>query len=238
MGEEFLLDALVDYQIEPGDPTRTIPNPDRTKVDKEVKRARAELTKLEQQYFKFAIDHLEDGLPPLRMSKAVYDRLGIKMSDAKKKLDELIAKRKALPKRIEISELGEAAFVKLSTERKHITNIIKMVAYQAESDLFTMLRPHYARAEHEGRTLLHELFASCGDISVTDDTLLICLSPLSSPHRTQAVQALCEPLNNTDTKYPGTNLRIRFEVRPPPGIGLAFPGPAPERVQKTTSDIS
>jgi hypothetical protein len=29
MREEFLLDALVDYQIEPEDPTRTIPNPDR-----------------------------------------------------------------------------------------------------------------------------------------------------------------------------------------------------------------
>jgi len=27
MREEFLLDALVDYRIEPEDPTRTIPNP-------------------------------------------------------------------------------------------------------------------------------------------------------------------------------------------------------------------
>ena len=27
MREEFLLDTLIDYQIEPEDPTRTIPNP-------------------------------------------------------------------------------------------------------------------------------------------------------------------------------------------------------------------
>src|ERR1035438_9338620 len=29
MREEFLLDALIDYQVEPEDPTRSIPNPDR-----------------------------------------------------------------------------------------------------------------------------------------------------------------------------------------------------------------
>ena len=34
--------------------------------------------------------------------------------------------------------------VKLATERKHLTDIIKMVAYQAESDLLALLRPHYA----------------------------------------------------------------------------------------------
>jgi transposase len=36
MREEFLLDALVDYRIEPEDPTRTIPNPERRAFDKEI----------------------------------------------------------------------------------------------------------------------------------------------------------------------------------------------------------
>ena len=36
MREEFLLDALVDYQVEPEDPTRTIPNPERRALDKEI----------------------------------------------------------------------------------------------------------------------------------------------------------------------------------------------------------
>src|SRR5437899_865067 len=35
MREEFLLDALVDYRIEPEDPTRTIPNPERRTLDKQ-----------------------------------------------------------------------------------------------------------------------------------------------------------------------------------------------------------
>jgi hypothetical protein len=99
-----------------------------------------------------------------------------------------------------------------------------MLAYQAESDLFNLLSPHYLRADQEGRTLLHELFAASGDIHVADEELQITLAPLSSPHRTRAVQALCELLDQTATVFPGTRLRMRFAVRSPPVIGLAFPG--------------
>jgi hypothetical protein len=50
--------------------------------------------------------------------------------------------------------------VKLVPERKHLTDIIKMVVYHAESDLLSLLRPHYAHIDQEGRTLLHELFTT------------------------------------------------------------------------------
>jgi len=37
--EEFLLDALADYQVEPDDPTRTVPNPDRSGLDHDIQRS-------------------------------------------------------------------------------------------------------------------------------------------------------------------------------------------------------
>jgi len=104
-----------------------------------------------------------------------------------------------------------------------------MLAYQAESDLLNLLQPHYPRAEQEGRTLLHELLAATGDIHVTEDELQITLVPLSSPHRTRAAQTLCELLDRTATVFPGTRLRLRFGVRPPPLTGLAFPGTPAQR---------
>jgi hypothetical protein len=88
-----------------------------------------------------------------------------------------------------------------------------MVAYQAESDLVALLRPHYARVDQEGRTLLHELFATAGDIRVSDSELLITLAPLSSLHRTHAAQALCETLDQTATIFPGSRLRVCFSLR-------------------------
>ena len=107
---------------------------------------------------------------------------------------------------------------------------------QAESDLIALLRPNYKRTDQEGQTLLHELFAAEGDIRVSDAELNITLAPLSSPHRTQAAQALCEALDKTATIFPGSRLRMRVSVRPPPRIGMAFPGSPPDRNQVTPTD--
>jgi hypothetical protein len=224
MREEFLLDALVDYRIEPEDPTRTIPNPERRALDQQIRTARTELTGIEREYGAAAADNTEQRRPTMRGFKIAHGRLGKKLRAARDRVAKLIKQRRDVAQRVEIRDLSEPAVVKLATERKHLTDLIKMVAYQAESDLLALLRPHYARAEQEGRTLLHEIFAAAGDIRVSATELHITLAPLSSPHRTRAAQALCDILDQTATIFPGSQLRIRFAVHPPPRIGLAFPG--------------
>jgi transposase len=234
MREEFLLDALVDYQIEPEDPTRSVPNPERRALDKEIRTARADLAKLEREYGAAAADNAEQRRSTMRGFKIAHGRLGKLLRTARARVARLFEQRRDVAKRIEVRDLNERAVVKLATERKHLTDIIKMVAYQAESDLVTLLRPHYARVDQEGRTLLHELFVAAGDIRVCDSELHITLAPLSSPHRTHATQALCEMLDQTATIFPGSRLRIRFATRPPPRIGLAFPGSPVQRSTATT----
>jgi len=228
MREEFLLDALVDYRIEAEDPTRTIPNPERRVLDKQIRSACSELSAIERAYGAAVANNIEQKRRTMRGFKIAHGKLGKKLRAARARLTKLIAQRRAVAARVEIRDLSEGAVVKLATERKHLTDIIKMVAYQTESDLLALLRPHYARAEQEGRTLLHEIFAAAGDIRVSDTELHITLAPLSSPHRTHAAQALCEVLDQTATVFPGSRLRIRFTVHPPPRIGLAFPGSPPE----------
>jgi hypothetical protein len=63
--------------------------------------------------------------------------------------------------------------VKLAPERKHLTNLIKMVAYQAESDLLRLVAPHYRRAGDEGRTLIQSALASAADLQVTQTELRV-----------------------------------------------------------------
>jgi transposase len=224
MREEFLLDALVDYRIEPEDPTRTIPNPERRALDQQIRSARSELSAIEREYGAAVADNSEQQRRTMRGFKIAHGRLGKKLRAARARLTKLIEQRRSVAQRVEIRDLSEGSVVKLASERKHLTDIIKMVAYQAESDLLALLRPHYARAEQEGRTLLHEIFAAAGDIRVSNAELYLTLAPLSSPHRTYAAQALCELLDQTATIFPGTRLRIRFAVQPPSRIGLAFPG--------------
>ena len=229
MREEFLLDALVDYQIEPEDPTRVIPNPERRALDKEIRAARADVARLEQELGAAAASNAERRRPTMRGFKIAHGRLGKQLRKARDRVSQLFEKRLNVPKRVEVRDLNDGTVVKLATERKHLTDIIKMVAYQAESDLIALLRPHYVRIDQEGRTLLHELFATAGDIHVADGELNLTLAPLSSPHRTHAAQALCELLDKTATIFPGSRLRMRFAMRPPRRIGLAFPESPAER---------
>jgi len=231
--EEFLLDALTDYQVEPDDPTRTVPNPARRVLDKDVRAARAEVAKLEQAYGAAAVDNPEGRRPTMRGFKIAHGTIGKKLRAARESFAALLAQRRAVPERVEVRWVSTDAVVKLATERKHLTNIIKMVAYQAESDLLAKLSESYARCDDEGRTLLHELFRASADIAVAPGELRITLHALSSPHRTLAVQNLCVALNETATLFPGTRLTIRFAIQSREQVGLAFPGPRPPRATRT-----
>jgi DNA-binding CsgD family transcriptional regulator len=223
--EEFLLDALVDYQVEPDDPTRTVPNPQRRKLDKEIRAARAEVAKAEQAYGAAAADNPEGRRPTMRGFKIAHGTIGKTLRDARQRLARLVALRRGVPQRVEVRDVSEGAVVKLATERKHLTNLIKMVAYQAESDLLALLQPTCARVEQEGRTFLHELLRTPADIAVVGTDLQVTLWPMSSPHRTLAARAMCQPLNDAARLFPGSRLRLRFAVHDPPRVGLAFPGP-------------
>jgi transposase len=237
--EEYALDALVDYGVEPGDATRDVPNPRRKELNAELRKAYVELNLLAAEYGAEAFTNLESARRTMRGFKIANADLGRRIHDALERVAALEKRRNSVPTRVPVKELTEGEVVKLRIERKHITDLVKMVAYQAEGDLVRLVSPHYRRAEDEGRTLIQSALTLAGDITPDGDELRVALEPLSSPHRTHALAALCEKLNETRTRFPGSRLRLRFEVKPPPETSLAFPGPrsnaAPEPPQPDIS---
>ena len=138
------------------------------------------------------------------------------IKEAANRIAKLAARRNSLSKHIPLAESKHGhEIIKLSTERKHLTNVLKMVAYQIESDLVERLRPHYARADDEGRTLIQTALQSAASIEPGKDELRIMLAPLSSEHRSKAIAVLCRVLNQSNTVFPGTNLRMYFAVAQP-----------------------
>jgi hypothetical protein len=210
--EEYALDALVDYKVEPDNPTREVPNPARAAIEKKLKEARAELTRLQAEYGKEALENIERARPTMRGFKIAKGKLGKAISTAMKRIAALEAKRAVMPQRVPVEEVVAGEIVKLAPERKHLTNLLKMVAYQAESDLLRLVAPHYRHVKNEGRTLIQTALEAPASIEPTETELRVTLAPLSSPHRTKAVAALCEALNGTQTRFPGTRLVLRYAV--------------------------
>jgi hypothetical protein len=213
MREEFLIDALIDYQVEPDDPTRSVPNPARKAVEKDLRAGRAKLMKLQESYGATAIDFIEEPSSTMKSFSAAEKKIRDEITETVARIAGIETRRDALPIRVSIADAQQGQeVVKLSTERKHLTNVLKMVAYRIESDLLALIRPHYKRAEDEGRTLVQMALQDTAAIQPTKDELRITLAPLSSSHRSRALEALCEALNKTNTLFPGTSLRMNYSV--------------------------
>jgi hypothetical protein len=213
--QEYLIDALVDYQVEPDDPTRLVPNPARKALDKELRLARASFTKLQERFGVMALDYVDRDMPQANFQKT-EKKLRHDMEKVTAQIQKLETRRASLPSHLPLAKARKGQdTVKLSTERKHLTNILKMVAFQIESDLVEMIRPHYKRAEDEGRTLVQTILQDAADIEPAEGELRITLAPLSSPHRSRVVESLCAALNKTNTMFPGTQLQMRFAVAQP-----------------------
>jgi DNA-binding CsgD family transcriptional regulator len=225
--EEYALDALVDYATEPADPTREVPNPARAALDAELRKAKVELDALHAHLGLAAHTNSEGRRPTMRGFKIANAPMGRQIREASAKVADLERRRAAAPTRVPVQQISSGEVVKLATERKHITDLLKMVAYQAESDLCRAVEPHYRRAAEEARTLVQSALAATGDLAIDHDTLIVSLEALSSPHRTKVLAALCNALTATRTRFPGSGLRLRFRVKPPPVQCPAFPGPRP-----------
>jgi transposase len=217
MRQEFLIDALADYGAEPDDPNRSVLNPTRKAVDKELRNARARFAKLQEKYGSTALDYREGRIPTMRAFTVAEKQIQREIREAADEVAKLTERQKSLPVRVPLSESPNAEkAMKLSTERKHLTNVLKMAAYQIEGGLVELLRPIYPRTEDEGRTLIQTALRSAATIEPNEEELRVTLAPLSSPHRSRAIASVCNELNKTGTTFPGTKLWLRFAVAEPP----------------------
>ena len=87
-----------------------------------------------------------------------------------------------------------------------------MTAFQIETELVNQVADHYARVSDEGRKLIVAAFHSEGIVEILDSQLVVTLNKQSSPHRTRAVQALCTKLNQMKVSFPGTQLKMKYNV--------------------------
>ena len=213
--EEYALDALADHKLEPADPNRTVPNPALYVLDDQLRQARLELQRLSSQYGLDALANVEARRRTMRGFKIAASAIGRAVTTAEQCVARLERRRQRLPKRVPVAQVVDGQVVRLSTERKHLTNCLKMVAYQAEGELVRIVGKHYRRSEDEGRTLIQAALASTADLIVTETELRVVLAPMSSPHRSAAIAALCAELNASAVNFPGSKLRLRYSVADP-----------------------
>jgi transposase-like protein len=213
----FALDALDSRAATPDDPGRLVPDPAKKAAAAQVRRAEI-LAAAAQAQRDASLAELRNPAPgqPVTITNQMINALDAPVQAAYRELDEAGAAAAATPSRVPLGTLAPD-MMRLEAEIKQITHAIRMAAYNTETALARTLDGRYARAGDEACALVREALTASGDIHPGDSELLIRLDPLTAPRRTRALAALCGQLNQTASRYPGTDLVLRYEVKPHPG---------------------
>ena len=118
---------------------------------------------------------------------------------------------RGLPATVQLSTLGSLPQVP-RLERKVITDLVKMTAYNAQSWLADRLAHSYANTND-----LHDLLRSFAELSGTlihqaDGGLQVCLEPPDLPLHRRALAGLCAELNRVRPVFPGTDIPVHYDI--------------------------
>ena len=215
MRHEYNLDHLITYDVEQADGDRLVPCPRYKDKCKQISRIKADLTKLQRDYGQKAFENKEAERPSMRGFNIANAGCKREIRLLQQQLDDATAALRKMPKKVPLNTLaGQHEPVRLETQRKYLTDTIKMTCYRAESSLLNLLYFYFARAREEGRGFLKGLFELPADI-VPDEkaaTLSINFHPMANPRFNRALKDLCEIMNEEEFIFPQTRLKMVFDA--------------------------
>jgi hypothetical protein len=214
----FDLDSHDAYATTDDDPTRLVPNPAKKKAHQQVLAARARYERALAATDAALLDAVspQQGQAVL-ITNADHDRLTADLRAAESVLDTAQATHRAVPARLPLAQVNPGQQV-LNIQTKLISHAIRIAAFNTATALARDVRVHtgYARANHEAHALVRQALTGSGDIDPGDGELTVRLDPLPTQRATTAIAQLCKHLTATKTRYPGTYLILRYEIKTHP----------------------
>jgi len=211
---EYDLDRIVNYIVNPIDEDFHVVNPIYSKLTNSLKKLREKISRRQSNLYQVVhqnitadADKTEDNM---KKQIALKEELR-QMQDQEK---ELISERKKHSYKIKIKEMQEnVRYNKLDIESKLFQNVIKMICYRAETNFALLLAADYKKKVNEMRALTKSLINTNVNIipNEKDKSLTIELYSLSTPRDNLAAQNICQLLNQTETVFPGTELKLFYK---------------------------
>jgi hypothetical protein len=215
MVQDYGLDRMIEYGTEPVEPDRMVVNPSYAKLANELAKLREKQNRLKAKFYKILDENLDNDLDT--MKKRVHEQAELQetIQGYQHQIDETLEKRKKIQQHVKVEDMpDETRYNKLKTESKLFINTIKMIAYRAETAVVNLLTPYYTNNEKDGRMLAKQIIESDADLipDYHNNTLTVRLHSLSSPRANRAAMKLCQLLNDTETRFPNTNLTLHYET--------------------------
>ena len=216
MRQEYDIDRIVQYGVDQIDSAIMVVNREYSNLTQKLKKIREKISRKQAKLFILKEENIKEELehtqPNLTKQLEIVNQLEIMRVEEQ----ELSDRRSLQPYKISIAEMPEnSRYNKLKIESKHVQNIIKMICYRADSAFANLLDEDYKRKEDEKRALTKSIIFTRTDLypDYKSNTLTVSLYALASPRDNKAAEKVCKTLNETKTIFPGTNLKLKYNVR-------------------------
>ena len=211
---EYDIDRVIQYGVDELDKNIKVVNREYSNLTYRLKKIREKISRRQSNLYLLE-EEIEQKV--LEKSTAIISKqqdLIEELASLRDQEKELISERAKQPYKIPIGQMPqEQRYNKLKTESRHLQNIIKMICYRAETSMANVLAGQYKRSKDEIRALIKSLISSRADIEpdYENNILYVNLYSLSSQRDNKAVSNICQLLNETETLYPGTPLRLFYK---------------------------
>jgi len=215
MVQDYDLDRMVEYGVDNEAAELRVVNPCYNQLTRQLKKLREKQGRLQAKFYKIIDENLDADLDKLREHIQDQSELQEKIQLYQLEIDQKLTQRNQTDYYIAIKDMPEdTRYNRLKTESKLFMNVIKMIAYRAETAVVNLLMPSYKSSHKQGRMLVKEIIQSDADLipDYNNNTLTVRLHTLSTPRANLAAMELCNILNDTETVYPNTNLKLVYEM--------------------------
>ena len=208
MRDEFDLDGLPVHALAGLDPDARVVNPARRELDRRINRMRGRLGTLRNR-----VADLLRGTPSDAAARSA-GKLKAEIGTLDAEREALKLERREVPTHVRAAELGEGEMLDaLPSSERLLLDVIRMIAYRAE----TRMMPAVAEAQgskRRPRRPLAELFRSEADIipDPENGVLRVRILGTASNAGDAAIAGLLDELTRTGTVFPGTGLRMVYEL--------------------------
>ena len=212
MREQFNLDSLPSHDLAPLDPDAQVVNPVRRALEKTIRRLRSRLATARNRLAEALQQHHRD----------TATRLEADANALAAELDQLKQQRAHTLTHVRAGDLPEQDKLDaLPVGGRLFLDLVRMIAYRAETRMMAPVITTQGKKPNARRLLRALLTSDANIIPVPANGILrIQLLGLGSDACDRMLAPLVEELNATRTIYPGTNLRLVYELAgdPPPEV--------------------
>jgi len=211
---DYDLDRIVYYLVNEIDNDFKVVNPLHRKLTNKLKKTREKIARRKAKLYELIHKNLNDNANKTEKNFIDQSKIKEELQEFEAEEKELIEKRNQHPYKITIKEMEEKVrYNKLDIESKLFQNIIKMICYRAETSFSILLAANYKKKIHEMRALTKSLIKTKANIipDYKNETLTVELYSLSNPRDNKAAIEICQILNDSETKFPGTNLKLIYK---------------------------